>query len=105
MKQISYLKSFKIKDDDDEPDHMTEDSDVTYHNYFHYIRYAIQNASSYSPHIDMKPCYGFDLTPSTGYLLEKNGDFIETTLPIIKPPRNDFHFNLLKNSKPRHSTH
>ncbi len=97
MKQISYLKSFKLSDDDND---ILDEGKGTLEsgrrrNYFHYIRYAINNASLQSSHVNMKPCYGYDLTPSTGYLLEANGDFIETNLPIIEPPLNDFHYNLL----------
>jgi hypothetical protein len=98
MKQISYLKSFKVNDDDND-DNIDEGNESSEsgrkRNYFHYIRYAIQNASKKSTHVNMKPCYGYDLTPSAGYLLEANGDFIETNLPIIEPPLNDFHHNLL----------
>jgi hypothetical protein len=36
------------------------------------------------------------LTPSSGHLLDSKGGFIETSLPLIKPPLNDFHVNLLK---------
>jgi len=94
MNQISYLKSFKLKDDDDNNECIEESSSVN-KNYFHFIRYAIQNTSTHSTHVDMKPCYGSDLTPSAQYLLEPNGDFIEPNLPLIQPPVNDFHFNLL----------
>lgn len=124
MIQISYLKSFKIQDDDfeednnedgeddgvddeDDDDYDDEDVDevkakkrkvvnkVKQKNYFHFIKYAIQNASIRSNHVNMQPCYGFDITPSSGHLLDQNGGFIETTLPQILPPFNDFHTNLM----------
>ena len=113
MRQISYLKSFKIQDDDEEDENEEdtsekedddEDEDDEYvskkqkkkkKNYFHYIKYAIQNASIKSNHVNMQPCYGYDLTPSFGNLLDSNGGFIETSLPPIHPPSNDFHVNLL----------
>jgi hypothetical protein len=64
--------------------------------YFHYIKHAIENATSRSKHVNMRPCYGFDITPSSGHLLDKNNaDFIETSLPRICPPANDFHSHLL----------
>ena len=107
MKQISYLKSFKVQDEDDEEleEEQQQNNDLLVEgnskkkvkNYFHYIRYAIQNASSRSNHVNMKPCYGFDLTPSSGHLLDYKGGFIETSLPLIKPPYNDFHFHLFNN--------
>jgi hypothetical protein len=127
MKQISYLKSFKIQEDndDDDPNESTLESDddgshsddtdsydekearakaITRlretsakrksRSYFHYIKYAIQNAS---PHVNMKPCYGFDITPSSGHFLDfTNMDFIETSLPVIRQPQNDFHTHLLR---------
>lgn len=95
MKQISYLKSFKLKDEDEDVNIQDFEENSKYQNYFHFIRYAIQNASNSSVHINMNPCYGFDLSPSASYLLESNGDIIETSLPIVEPPRNDFHHNLL----------
>lgn len=99
MRQISYLKSFKVQDEDEEEDEDTQtDFKRKIKNYYHYIRYAIQNATEKSNHVDMKPCYGYDLTPSSGFLLDSNGGFIETSLPLIKPPFNDFHNNLLKNN-------
>ena len=114
--KISYLKSFKIQDDDFDNDNDEEDDDEDdedeYHiqtkrrkfrsesipkkNYFHFIKYAIQNASIKSSHVNMQPVYGYDITPSSGHLLDQNGGFIETTLPQIKPPFNDFHTNLMK---------
>ena len=104
MKQISYLKSFKIQDEDEEDQEEDDDDSQLSNldkrkskNYYNYIRYAIQNASIQSIHVNMKPCYGFDLTPSSGHLLDSKGGFIETSLPIIMPPLNDFHVNLLKN--------
>ncbi len=122
MKEISYLKSFKIQDEDEEfdqkfmkdEDEYNEDScgDLStekYYlnsltiatnikkNYFHFIRYAIQNASMKSNHVNMKPCYGYDITPSSGHLLDiSNNGFIQTSLPPIRPATNDFHLNLLK---------
>ena len=112
MKQISYLKSFKILDDDDLEDDDEDDDDldedeyaqvkrrklenaVRPKNYFHFIKYAIKNASIKSNHVNMQPCYGYDITPSSGHLLDSNGGFIETSLPQIQPPFNDFHTNLL----------
>lgn len=112
MRQISYLKSFKIQDDDVEDDEeCDEDEDEDEENeedeyvikkqkkkkknYFHYIKYAIQNASIKSNHVNMQPCYGYDLTPSFGNLLDSNSEFIEPSLPPIHPPSNDFHVNLL----------
>jgi hypothetical protein len=119
MKQISYLKSFKIQDDDfdengqddddaDFDEEEEEDSRVQVKrrkifnetrpkNYFHFIKYAIQNASAKSNHVNMQPCYGYDMTPSSGHLLDQNGGFIETTLPLIMPPINDFHTYLMDN--------
>jgi hypothetical protein len=104
MKQISYLKSFKIQDEDEDDQEEDEEDSQNLHldkrksrNYYNYIRFAIQNASIHSNHVNMKPCYGFDLTPSSGHLLDSKGGFIETSLPLIKPPLNDFHVNLLKN--------
>ena len=95
MISISYLKSFKLKDNVDDDLFNPNEVKMEVRNYFHFIRYAIQNASTHSRHVNMKPCYGYDLTPSSGYLLESNGDIIETSLPNIKPTLNDFHFNLL----------
>jgi hypothetical protein len=127
LKEISYLKSFKIQDDDDDEDIAQkfitdDDEDIEYSsdelstkknfkkptkittnmkkkkkNYFHYIRYAIENASIKSNHVNMKPCYGYDITPSSGHLLDvSNSGFIQTSLPPIRPAPNDFHLNLLK---------
>jgi hypothetical protein len=112
MKQISYLKSFKVQEDDyiieddneedcDNNEHSYEHMNIANSNlkiskkFFQYIKYAIENASNRSNHVSMQPCYGFDITPSSGCLLDANGGFIETSLPVIKPPRNDFHLNLL----------
>jgi hypothetical protein len=115
MKKISYLKSFKIQDedfDDDDDDYDEDDeedddavkakkrkilSKIKPKNYFHFIKYAIQNASVKSSHVNMQPCYGFDITPSSGHLLDQHGGFIETTLPQVCPPSNDFHTNLMDN--------
>ncbi len=121
MKEISYLKSFKIQDDDDEEvqELITDDEDEhsgqeplegqeqpaskrmklrrnkKKKNYFHFIRYAIANASIKSSHVSMQPCYGYDITPSSGHLLDRyNSGFIQTSLPQIRPPLNDFHANL-----------
>jgi hypothetical protein len=99
MKQISYLKSFKVQDEDEDDLDNYEDLDETKinkgKNYYHYIKYAIRNASAHSNHVDINPCYGFDLTPSSGHLLDAKSGFIETSLPAIKPPSKDFHINLL----------
>lgn len=126
MKEISYLKSFKVQDDDDdddddedEPNHDDSDKQIETKsrpkrfkpnvqrlsstsrrtckkkNYFHFIKYAIENASVRSSHVNMRPCYGFDITPSSGHLLDtKVNSFIETTLPRIRPPRHDFHASI-----------
>jgi hypothetical protein len=119
MKEISYLKSFKVQDDDDEPENDDVDKEIEAKsrskrfkpnvqrsasssrkvfkkkNYFHFIRYAIENASVRSSHVNMRPCYGFDITPSSGHLLDtKVNSFIETTLPRIRPPRHDFHASI-----------
>ena len=111
LKEISYLKSFKIQDDDDDDvsreDELDEDEfdDERVHsepssygkNYFYYIKYAIENASEHSIHVNMKPCYGFDISPSSGHLLDFNNfSFIETSLPAIQTPVNDFHMNVLR---------
>ena len=138
MREISYLKSFRIQDDDREcgdNDHDDEDDDdettdestaennnSRHHhlspshsreartsttaqqrdkkkkksNYFHYIRFAIEHATLKSSHVNMQPCYGYDLTPSSGHLLDASGGFIETSLPPIQTPHNDFHSNLLQ---------
>lgn len=135
MKQISYLKSFKIQEENEDDFDSEDDSDdeegesdadsssgssdpeqPVYNgrslkrkfiqmktkqskkskSYFHYIRYAIEHASDCSSHVNMKPCYGFDITPSSGHFLDFNNlDFIETSLPVIRSPLNDFHVNLL----------
>ncbi|CAF0936777.1 unnamed protein product [Brachionus calyciflorus] len=121
LKEISYLKSFKIQDDDtdeddddsdilidenEESDEDEEEDEVNMKNmsksnkkksYFYFVKYAIENASVRSTHVNMKPCYGFDITPSSGHLLDVNNfNFIETSLPLIQPPKNDFHKNVLK---------
>jgi hypothetical protein len=126
MKEISYLKSFKIQDededeefdqklvkDDDDNENSSDEPIKKKHfaklrsivtntrkkkkNYFHYIRYAIENASIKSNHVNMKPCYGYDITPSSGHLLDmSNNGFIQTSLPPIRPAPNDFHLNLLR---------
>ena len=130
IKEISYLKSFKVQQDDDEDENEENGSDYSESgeeieednrhqkrkkhsnylaktskreklaknkSYFHFIKYAIQTASTKSVHVSMRPCYGFDITPSSGHLLDtKNSlDFIETSLPKINPPQNDFHTHLL----------
>jgi hypothetical protein len=129
IREISYLKSFKVQQDDteDESEDTFESEDehddppsqqakrkrrysrgadhpkrfasetVNSKSYFHYIKFAIQNATNQSKHVNMRPCYGFDITPSSGHLLDdkSNIDFIETSLPRITPPSNDFHINLL----------
>lgn len=115
MREISYLKSFKVqKSDDFESTDLILDrrrskrkqnrrdgyekskrSSPNSKSYFHFIKYAIQNATNRSKHVDMRPCYGFDMTQSAGHLLDKDADYIETTLPRIPAPRNDFH-SLLK---------
>ena len=121
MKQISYLKSFKVQDEEDEG---VQDSAGTtgsppsckrFHadpslrrgggaagagtksaSYFHFIRYAIQHASKSSCHVNMQPCYGYDISPSSGCHLNADcTEFLETTLPVIRPPRNDFHSSFL----------
>jgi hypothetical protein len=147
IREISYLKSFKIQHEDDEIDsnndsnndsdedqefesddesnYSSDDQDEFNHHlnqtkqsslhlkrkkrellkrkkrekliktrsYFHFIKYAIHNTSIRSVHVNMRPCYGFDITPSSGHLLDvySGFDFIETSLPKIRPPENDFH--------------
>ena len=105
------MKSFKVQEDEEEYDLKIDDKhkndskspfqensnsknqSMKKHNkYFHCIRYAIQNASIKSNHVNMKPCYGSDLTPSSGCLLDAG--FNESSLPEIEPPHNDFHTNL-----------
>ncbi|RNA07442.1 F-box LRR-repeat [Brachionus plicatilis] len=109
LAEISYLKSFKIQDDDDElmqdeaDDDESDDEVVVQErpasrkNYFYYIKYAIENACEHWSHVNMRPCYGFDISPSSGHLLDFNNfNFIETSLPAIQTPVNDFHKNVLK---------
>ena len=111
------MKSFKVQDDDEDDDDDVDDDDgriaskskpkkfkrslspsrrtCKKKNYFHFIKYAIENASVRSSHVNMRPCYGFDITPSSGHLLDtKVNSFIETTLPRIRPPRHDFHASI-----------
>jgi hypothetical protein len=101
LKSIMYLKSFKF-DDNDEDDlnaeqiEQSEKSVKRSSNYYEFIRFAIQNASTTSFRVNMQPCYGFDISPSS--IISKNSNsnkFLETNLPIIKPPRNDFHSNII----------
>lgn len=128
LREISYLKSFKIQEDDDDDEEETEDTNNEESNesaaatddtndsveseeseedlttrpllqrkcrsYYRYIKYAIENVN---PRVNMKPCYGFDITPTSGHFLDfSNRDFIETTLPPIRPPLNDFHTRLFR---------
>jgi hypothetical protein len=139
IREISYLKSFKVQQDEDDEDQEEDNADdedddedqvlqsdedtdkkrkmssrSTHttkrfaslghtsaggktRRYFQYVKHAIENATNQSKHVNMRPCYGFDITPSSGHLLDKscNIDFIETSLPRITPPSNDFHMNLL----------
>ena len=95
MKEISYLKSFKVQDDDDDEDDEDDEGSkprpkkfkpnvqrsvspsrrtCKKKNYFHFIKYAIENASVRSSHVNMRPCYGFDITPSSGHLLDTKVD-------------------------------
>ena len=110
MREISYLKSFKVQDEEEEgldatgspPSSKRLQLDPALSgrmkvasskaSYFHFIRYAIRNASKSSCHVNMQPCYGYDISVADGCHLNADcTEFLETTLPIIRPPRNDFH--------------